>query len=178
MYKKCKAIARVVKTHGKAGEVVAQNACGLPAVISPGMRVCIVPPALKGKRWRRVESVSGDAQGMLLGISGINNIDDASKIVGKTILVEAKDLPEDFYLHDTNGLIDCVVVDNVCGEIGKIQEIMQGPANDVWVVAGRFGEVLIPVVEDFIVDFIEEKHTIIVDVPYGLNEALDAEKKV
>ena len=45
------------------------------------------------------------------------------------------------------------VVDERFGSLGTIVEIMSTPANDVWVVEGdRYGEVLIPVIEQVVLD--------------------------
>lgn len=44
-----KNIARVVKPHGRKGEVLAQPLRGLPSVLEPGMRVALTPPALKAR---------------------------------------------------------------------------------------------------------------------------------
>lgn len=43
-------IARVVKAHGKKGEVVTVPVHGLPSLMHEGLSVCVVPPRLKGPR--------------------------------------------------------------------------------------------------------------------------------
>jgi ribosomal 30S subunit maturation factor RimM len=42
------------------------------------------------------------------------------------------------------------VYDKALGLLGTIQEVMQGAANDVWVVSGEHGEVRVPVVDEFV----------------------------
>lgn len=177
MYTKCKAIARVVKTHGRCGEVVAVSACDLSSVITNGFEVCIVPPALKGDRWLEVDTISGDASGYLIHFYDVDDINEASKLVGKTILADVDDLDEEFFLRDFDYLIDREVHDTKLGFIGSLTEIMTGPANDVWVVEGKLGEVLLPVIEDVVLEFIDEAKPIVVDVPLGLNEKIDMAKK-
>ncbi len=45
------------------------------------------------------------------------------------------------------------VVEERFGSLGMVAEIMSTPANDVWVVEGdRYGEVLIPVIEQVVLD--------------------------
>ena len=61
-----------------------------------------------------------------------------------------------------------LVVDERLGELGRITEVMSGPANDVWVVDGERGETLIPVVEEMIVDFEPGDSPIGVSIPAGL----------
>ena len=60
------------------------------------------------------------------------------------------------------------VVDERFGSLGTIVEIMSTPANDVWVVEGdRYGEVLIPVIEQVVLD-LPDTGTIFVHVMDGL----------
>ena len=60
------------------------------------------------------------------------------------------------------------VVDERFGSLGTIVEIMSTPANDVWVVEGdRYGEVLIPVIEQVVLD-LPDTGTICVHVMDGL----------
>ena len=60
------------------------------------------------------------------------------------------------------------VVDERFGLLGTIVEIMSPPPNDVWVVEGdRYGEVLIPVIEQVVLD-LPDTGTISVHVMDGL----------
>ncbi len=145
-----RAIARVTKTHGKRGEVVAVPADGLPFLLQEGMRVAVVPPELKGDRFHTVESVEDGRGGQLVSLSGVGDIGTAEALVGKTVLVAREDLPEDFEIRDVASLIGREVVDDAFGDLGSIEEVMLGNANDAWSVVGPFGEVLIPVVDAFV----------------------------
>ena len=49
-----------------------------------------------------------------------------------------------------------------------------GPANDVWVIDGPFGEVLVPVVDEVVVE-VPDAGPIIVSVPSGLVDGDDVE---
>lgn len=46
-----------------------------------------------------------------------------------------------------------MVVDEVLGDIGAISDVREMPAQDLLVVTAPGGEVLVPFVEDFIVEF-------------------------
>ena len=142
---------------------------GLPLVLDDGMEVVPVPPALKGARTFRVTSVSDGPAGQLVSLAGITSIGAASELVGKTLLVHEEDLPDDFALRDVGRLVGREVVDAALGDLGRIDEVMRGVANDVWVVRGPHGEVLIPVVDEFIVSLGDEG-PISVKVPEGLVE--------
>ena len=77
-------------------------------------------------------------------------------------------------LHDAEALLDREVVDNSLGYLGTISEVMVGPANDVWVIGGPFGEVLVPVVDEVVVE-VPDAGPIIVSVPAGLVDGDDVE---
>ena len=169
MRERYRAIARVAKTHGKKGEVVTVPVHGLPLVLDVGMDVYPVPPALKGPRGYRVSSCVDGETGQLVSLTGVWSIDAASKLVGKTLLVPESQLPSSFALHDVERLVGREVEDVSRGTLGTIDEIMQGVANDVWVVRGPLGEVLVPVVDEMVLS-VEEGSPVKVDLPRGLVE--------
>lgn len=147
MRERYRCIARVVKPHGKRGEVVTVPVHGLPAVLREGMDVCLVPPLLKVDRWHTVESCSGDdREGCLVALSGVGTIDAASELRGRYLLAREADLPADFELHDADRLCGREVVDTAAGPFGRIVEVMRGPANDVWVIRDGDRELLLPVI--------------------------------
>ena len=161
-------IARVVKAHGSRGEVVALAVDGLPPLLSRGLEVCVVPPALTGLRWRVVERAGEATPGQLVALSGVRDLAHARELAGRYLLVREGDLPEGLAAHDPARLIGREVADARLGLIGTIEEVMQGPANDVWVVrGGAFGEVLVPVVDE-VVRPVAPTEPIDVDLPDGL----------
>lgn len=162
-----RSIAHVEKTHGRKGEVVAVPAHGLPLLLRKGLRVVIVPPRLKGPRELEVVSCSDSSTGQLVRLARIDTIQAASELVGHAVLARIRDLPDDFALHDVPALMGRAIEDVRLGAIGAIEEVMQGPANDVWVVEGPYGEVLVPVVEH-VVASVPEAGPIVVSLPNGL----------
>lgn len=140
---------------------------GLPLVLHEGMNVTVVPPRLKGSRVRTVTSCSGDEAGQLVRLSGVDDLGAASALVGRTLLVAEGDLPADFALHDVPSLAGREVCDLEAGPLGSIEEVMRGPANDVWVVEGPRGEVMVPVVDAYVVE-VPPEGPITVDLPRGL----------
>ena len=159
--------ARVQKTHGKKGEVVAVPADGLPVLLKPDMTVWVVPPRLKGPRSMRVAAADEGRVGQLVRLEGVGDLDGASKLVGRSLLVSTDELPEDFGLHDPQGLLGREVVDEGQGFLGRIVEVMQGVANDGWQVEGPRGTILVPVVPEY-VRGIDEDGTVVVDLPEGM----------
>jgi 16S rRNA processing protein RimM len=60
-------------------------------------------------------------------------------------------------------------VDEKYGELGEVTEVMLGPVQDVLVVEGAYGEVLVPVVDAFVLS-VSEDGVISTRVPNGLVE--------
>lgn len=147
-------VARIARTHGRKGEVVVSALDGLPFCLSPGMRVCLTPPPLRGERFHTVERVgAGDMP--LVAFSGIDDLSGSEPLVGKLVLARREDVPDAVFERD---VIDCVgreLVDERRGSIGTVVELLQLPANDVWRVEGPYGEVLVPVIDDVVVDLPE-----------------------
>jgi 16S rRNA processing protein RimM len=161
----------VEKPHGKRGEVVTVPVHGLPLMLHEGMRIACVPPLLKRDRWHEVNAVtSGGGTGALVELSGVSCIADAEELVGCTILADVADLPEGYEMHDLDALLGRSVTDEVYGDLGEITEILVGQVHDVWVIEGRFGEVLIPAVPE-IVEELPLEGAILVRVPVGTVDA-------
>lgn len=164
-------IARVVAPHGIKGEVSAQPLRGLPFLLHEGMTVALTPPALDRDRFCRV--VSADAMSGLVRFSGVDTLDDAEKVAGCLVLACEDELelgPLDAAAED---LIGRRVVDERYGDLGTITEIMETPANDVWVCESLvYGEALIPVIEP-VLDSIPDAGDIKVHIMDGLID-LDA----
>ena len=88
---------------------------------------------------------------LILPLKGIEKIEQAELLIGKTILVEKKallDLEEgEYYWADLLG----IEVETREGKgIGKVREIFSTGAHDVYVVEGKRGEIFLPAIEDVI----------------------------
>lgn len=168
MYERFRAIARVVKPHGRKGEVVTVCVDGLPQLMRVGLTVAVVPPALRGGRWHVVEACSDDDRsGQLVTLSGAATLKDAEGLVGKTLLARESDLPDDLALHDAPALVGREVCVEGTDERGWIEEVMIGPANDAWCVRTRAGEVILPVIDE-VVSTVPESGPITLRLPDGL----------
>ena len=99
MARRYRSIARVEKTHGRQGEIVAVDIDGLGSYLRPGMWVWAVPPRLKGPRSFVVSRVKGNGRGQLVSLVGVGSIAEASRLVGRTLLAAVDELPDDFELH-------------------------------------------------------------------------------
>lgn len=159
-------IGRIVKPHGLKGEVAVILAADLPFASLAGLQAWFVPPPA-APRSAEIEEVRQGPKGPLFKFMGVDGIQNAEVLRDKEILVREEELPdvvEDLEL-DPIGL---AVVDDERGELGTITDVIVTGANDVWVVEGPFGQVLIPVIDEVVVDIDEVAGTIAVKLLPGL----------
>ena len=162
-------IARVVRPHGSKGEVLVAPLRGLPFLVEDGMRVALTPPALKRERFSTVESVRGVTdESAIVQFSCSHSLSESETLVGCYLLASSDDIEVGPLTAAVDELIGREVADERYGLLGTVREVMETPANDVWVVDGTSrGEVLIPVIPD-VLDAIPQSGPIPVHIMDGL----------
>ncbi len=94
---------------------------------------------------------------------------DAEKLRGVEIYIQRINFPqladEDFYLVD---LIGFVAIDEKGEKIGEIVDIMENPANDIFIIKNGDNEHLIPIVDEFVRLFDFENKRVTFNVIEGL----------
>lgn len=144
-------IGHVHKTHGLKGEVSVAPAAETSLCCLVGLSVWFVPPPAT-IRSATIEGVRRGPKGELVQFSGVDSIQSASDLVDRDILVRSDELPDEWLgaLQEEVDEIGFSVTDSVHGPLGAIVELIETGANDVWVLEGPFGEVLIPVIDDVV----------------------------
>jgi 16S rRNA processing protein RimM len=166
------AVARIVRTRGLRGEVVAELLTDFPERFDGLERLIAVRP--DGTR----ESVELEehwlqARHIVLKFAGFDSIEAARALVGSEMTVpesERVDLSDDEY-YDWE-LTNCRV-ENIAGEyVGQVRTVMHTGATDILVVDGvnPAGEHLIPLADEICVEIDKDNKLIRVDVPDGLLE--------
>ena len=117
--------------------------------------------ALKGVRFNKEYA--------LLSLEGCRNRDDAERLRGFSVIIssdQAAPLSHDqYYLFQLVGLR--VVADQA--DLGRVKEILQTGANDVYIVdSDEFGEVLIPAHDETILNIDFDAQIIHMTLPEGL----------
>lgn len=144
-------IGRIVKTHGSRGEVAVAPARDLPFVFPEGLEVWLAPPPDGPRRVALLASRQGP-KGPLVTLSGVDDMGTARRLVGTTMLVRTEDLPEEWTAPPPPDAVGLSVSDAEHGELGTVERVIVTGANDVWVVAGPLGEILLPVIDDVVRD--------------------------
>lgn len=162
-------LARIIKAHGLKGEVSVSMLTSLPFDIPVGLRIWLVPPPAS-IRQATVESVRPGPKGPLVKLSGVESIDDAARLAGSSIIASADDVSLQ-HAEEAFDLIGCSVVDAERGLLGTVTDVIVTGANDVLVVDGeRYGQVLIPDIEQVVRDVDQRTGTVSVELLPGLIE--------
>ena len=135
---------KIVATHGLRGDVKI-----LPWADSPEFLLDFDTVYLAGRPYA-VEDARVQKTCVLMKLAGVDSMEDAARLRDTVVEISRGDaeLPEgSMFIQDLIGL------PVFCGEtqIGVVQEIMQLPSNDVYVVKGEH-EYLIPAVPEFILE--------------------------
>lgn len=130
----------IVTTHGVRGEMKILPWSDGPEFLTTFRRVRI-----SGKDYL-VESCRIQKTCNLLKLKGIESVEDARVMVGKTVEVYREDAPRDLiFVAELIGLK--VYADGE--EIGEVKDVLDYPGNKVYVVRGEH-EYMIPAVKHFI----------------------------
>ncbi|MDH4139972.1 MAG: ribosome maturation factor RimM [Coriobacteriia bacterium] len=160
-------VARAVKPHGLAGEIAFDPRLEDDLKWLEGVTVWFVPPAEQAIGYR-VNAVRTGPKGPLVAIDSVDSPEQARSLAGRAVLVRETDAPEG-YLVEEPDMCGVSVTDSDRGFIGEITDVIVTGANDVWVVRGdRFGEVLIPVIDDVVLDLDMQERRAVVRLLPGL----------
>jgi 16S rRNA processing protein RimM len=108
---------------------------------------------LLGEDLRPVDVVSFSVSGpsALLRLVGVDTVEDAAALRGEYLYVTTADAARpvrgEYFLHEIVGL----AVETEEGRpLGHVREVLRTGANDVYVVVGPLGELLIPAIADVV----------------------------
>lgn len=142
------AVGRLRRPHGVTGEIVMEVLTGFPERLRAGKTVLVG----EAHEPMRFASVRQHNQGKIVRFSGINTPEDVGRLRNMLVYIKATelpDLPEGEYYH--HQLIGITVVDEAGKLLGKLTEILETGANDVYVVKTPEGkELLLPAVDEVI----------------------------
>lgn len=144
-------LGKVVSTHGLKGEVGVALAADLPFDVLKGLEVWFVPPP-PSIRSARIAAVRRGPKGPLMRFDSVGDITLAATLRGAEILARESDVPASFFEDegDEDDVVGYRVYDDEHGLLGEITEVIYTGANDVWVIEGRLGEVLVPVIDQVV----------------------------
>ena len=154
------------RAHGVRGEMVMEVQTDFPERLKANAKVFV------GKNYQPmiIASARAHSEGLLIKLNGIDTPEDAARYRNQLVYVTAADRPPlpkgQFYVHE---LIGFDVVDEEENFIGKLTEITQTGANDVYVVTSRDGkEILLPAIPSVVLNIDADRGLIRVHLIPGL----------
>jgi 16S rRNA processing protein RimM len=143
-------VGKVRRPHGVHGEVVAEIYTDFPERISPKKTLYLGEKHVK----MIISSQRQHNEGLLLGFEGISTPEQAGLYRNQILSIaksEASGLGAgEYYYHE---LLDLDVVDETGVLLGKLTEILETGANDVYVVSADSGcELLLPAIPEVVLD--------------------------
>ena len=148
----------IVTTHGVRGEVKVLSWLDSPEMLCEFDRCQI-----SGREYV-MDSVRVQKTCNLVKLRGVDTMEDAQKLRGKTMELYREDISDELIFAAE--LVDVeVYADGAC--IGKIKEVLDYPGNSVYVVQGE-REYLIPAVKEFILSTDLERNQMQVKLLKGM----------
>ena len=139
---------KIVTTHGIRGEVKV-----MPYTDSPEL-LCEFDRLFIGKNRDEIEVERSRVfkSTVIMKLAGIDTPEAAEKLRNKLLYMHRDDLELDEDTYFIQDLIGLEVRDADSGEVyGKIDDVMQTGANDVYVIKGAEREYLVPAIADVVV---------------------------
>jgi 16S rRNA processing protein RimM len=151
------AVGKITKAFGIRGEVAVQIMTSAPARLLSLRRAYLAPVAEAERhadtsaRPVAIERATVESRGARVKFADVNDRTAAEKLVGMLLMVDQtqqmRTPPDTWFVHQIIGI---AVVDEQDNLIGTVKDVLHMPAQDVYVIHGQRGEVMIPAVREFI----------------------------
>ena len=147
---------KIINTHGVKGALKLESWCNTPDDLAELERIFVSLPG--GMREYKVKHASIFKQFVIMELDGINDFDSALALKNKTAFAQRDDfvLDEgDYFIADMIGLP--VIDDNDGTVYGKLKDIINRGASDIYVIDTENGEKMMPAVDEFVKNIDIEK---------------------
>jgi 16S rRNA processing protein RimM len=149
MKKKYIECGKIINTHGCFGGVKLESWCDSPDVLASMKRIYIE----EGGEYReyKVKKSSVFKQFVLFDLVGVSDMDMAMALKNTVVFADRKDFKLEKGAYFIADIIGCDVFDADSGEkYGTLSDIVNRGASDLYVVKTDKGEVMVPVVDEFV----------------------------
>ncbi len=147
---------KIINTHGVKGAVKLESWCDSPETLADLSYVYFKNGEVFEKR--KVLSSTVMKRHVMAYIEGITDIDMAASLKETVVYADREDIPleeGDFFIIDLVGL---PVIDADSGiEYGKVSDVFNTGASDIYTVKTPNGERMIPAVPEFIIEIDTER---------------------
>ena len=147
---------KIINTHGINGVVKAESWCDSPEILASLEKVFALENG-KMKKYR-IDGASVFKRFVLLELAGVTTVEDADKLRETVLYLERDDLEleeGEVFIADLIGL---AVIDADNGtEYGKITDVINAGASDIYVIDTPNGEAMMPAVKEYVENIDLEK---------------------
>ena len=157
-------VGQIVGVHGLSGSVRVRVSSDVPHRFDVGQSLDIC-----GKSYSITSSTRTHNDQVILNFDGVDSSDSARALVGESVTVpetSVPPLPEGEYFHFQ--LIGMKVLTEDGEYLGLLREILETGSNDVYVVSGDSGELLIPALANVILNVQVTEGVMVVRLMEGL----------
>ena len=159
-------IGKIVGTHGVRGMVRIQPWCDTPDFLCQFKTVYLDE---KGENKLSLISPKPHGNIVISGVKNINSIDDAEKLRNKILYIKRDDAKLDEEQYFIEELIGCEVFDLDTNELlGKVSDVSQTGANDVWHITKEDKEYLIPCIDEVVISVDIQNNRVVIKQLKGL----------
>jgi 16S rRNA processing protein RimM len=161
-------IGQLSGTHGLRGDVKIRVPAADPEALLALDRVWLHLPTGHLLALEIVRRVVHKGQ-LLVRFRGYESLTQVEPLLQSRVLAATEDLPElaadEYYWEQLQGL---QVIDRQRGVLGRLEKMFTSAAHDTYVVAGQYGEIMIPAVKEFVLLIDLQEQVVQVDLPQGL----------
>jgi len=159
-------IGHITAPRGTKGKLKVEVATDFPQHFAPSSKVYInhQPMTIDSTEWHKGKAI--------IKLDTVDSVEDGQELVGQVIEIhrsQLQPLSQGQYYHSQ---IIGLEVETTQGEpLGNITEILtteSGDVNDIYVVNGNRGEILIPAIEDVVKSIDPDKGRIVIEPIKGL----------
>jgi 16S rRNA processing protein RimM len=155
-------VGRILGVHGLRGELKVEPLTDFPHRFQPGSELLLDGEPVRVRRSRRERNL------VYVTLAGVTSRQAAGALVGRSLYVPEGSTPlgeGQYYRHDIIGLS---VRDEAGDRLGEVVEILVTGANDVYIVRGERGELLLPAVDDVVKRIDLQAGEMVVELMEGL----------
>ena len=163
-------IGTISRTHGTSGAMILTQCPDASIAIQSGTPVLIGFSANFAKPYI-LTSCESYKQALIIMLKGVN-MSDIDQLKDNGVFIDEKVLLRDNEQYYISDLLDCTAIDEHGTILGTITDVWIMPANDVWVLTTKDGDIPLPVIDDVIIATDITKKQIVIRLIDGLTDLL------
>lgn len=164
-------VGKIVGTHGVRGMVRIQAWCDTPEFFCTLKKLYLDK---NGASYLEALKASPHGNVVIAALKGVDSIEEAEKYRGKVLYMARQDAELEEGQYFITELIGCEVFDADSGKLlGKISDVSETGANDVWHIKKEEKEYLIPCIDEVVISVDIDAEKVVIRPLKGIFEYED-----